>query len=291
MTDSNHFFIGIDGGGTRCRARIIDADDQVLGEAVSGSANVFQDASLAWQSVQSAINDANAIAGLDTQQLHNAQIVAGLAGAEVSACVDQFRSLIRGFNNVQILTDAQIACLGAHNGQDGAIYIIGTGAIGVAFEQNSWRRVGGWGFPLDDIGSGAWLGQQAVRAALQQLDGVIPASAMTDQIWSHFEHSSDRLLTWSMSATSGHYGQFSPLVTASYEQNDPVAIDIVQHQIDYLSKQIKTLVTNDLSLSLMGGLSDWIAPLLPKDIQSHLTPSQGDALSGALRFAQRGICL
>ncbi|EAR07756.1 BadF/BadG/BcrA/BcrD ATPase family protein [Reinekea blandensis] len=289
MTDTQHYYIGLDGGGTRCRARIADTQGNTLGEAVSGSANVFQNAKQAWQSVQSAISDANQQAGLSSSELTQAIIVAGLAGAEVNSCASEFLSLVQGFQHFTLLTDAQIACLGAHNGQDGAIYIVGTGAIGIAFESGHWRRVSGWGFPLDDIGSGAWLGQQAVRAALRAHDGVTPASDMTNQVWDHFNHSSENLLTWSGSANSGDYGQFSPLVTRAYKAGDPVALNIVQQQLDYLSEQMNSLVTNDLSLSLMGGLSDWIAPLLPMQLQNRLTPSQSDALTGALRYAQRGI--
>lgn len=289
MTDTKSLYIGLDGGGTRCRARITDAQGQTLGEALAGSANVFQSAAKAWDSVNFAIREAGRHAGLSREALADAIIVAGLAGAEVNSCADDFRSRIQGFNHFTLLTDAQIACLGAHRGRDGAIFIIGTGAIGIAVEAGHWRRVGGWGFPLDDIGSGAWLGQQAVRAALRQRDGVICASTMTEQVWQHFHHSSEALLTWSGSAGSGEYGQFSPLVTQAYEERDPIAQDIVRQQLAYLTEQINSLVTNDLSLSLMGGLSHWIAPLLPMDLQHHLTPSQGDALSGALLYAKRGI--
>lgn len=288
MNQAKQFYIGIDGGGTRCRARIIDQSDTILGEAVAGSANVFQNAKGSWESVRSAIAEAAKLAALSAEDLTHAHVVAGLAGAEVTSCADEFMRHVSGFQSFELLNDAQIACLGAHAGNDGAIYIIGTGSIGIAYEQGQWRRIGGWGFPLDDVGSGAWLGQQAVRLAIAQKDGQIPSSTMTEAVWKFFDHNSDTLIRWSQNATSGDYGQFSPLVTSAFDDQDERAIAVIQQQIHHISEQINTLLTDGLTISLMGGLASWVEPHLPAHIQQRLTPAQSDALSGALRYAQRG---
>jgi glucosamine kinase len=287
MNQIKQYYIGIDGGGTACRARITDDSNTSLGEATAGSANVFQNHQLAWQSVQSCVNEAANQAGLTQTDIANAIVVAGLAGAEVTSCADQFKALVQGFKEFHLLNDAQTACLGAHSGKNGAIYIVGTGSIGIAYDSGAWRRVGGWGFPLDDIGSGAWLGQQAIRTALKQLDGMTPKSAMTEKVWQQFNHQADKLITWSQTASSGQYGQFAPLVTEAFSDDDPEANSIIQTQINQISEQIKTLVTSEMPLSLMGGLAQWLTPHLPAEIQNQLTPSQGDALSGALLYAQK----
>ena len=33
-------FLGVDGGGTRCRARLTEVDGRMLGEGIAGSANI-----------------------------------------------------------------------------------------------------------------------------------------------------------------------------------------------------------------------------------------------------------
>lgn len=289
MTQGSSFVIGIDGGGTRCRARLVDNRGETLAEAVSGSANIFQDAQNAWHSVQSVLSELCHLAQLPLSEIQSAPIVAGLAGAEVSSCVSQFQFLATSLPRLTVMTDAQVACIGAHQGQPGAAYIVGTGSIGVSWQGGQWRRVGGWGFPLADQGSGAWLGQQAIRLALDAKDGLVPATQLTEQVWAVFQDQPERLLRWSQEATSGQFGEFSPYVTAAYARGDSHAITIVAQQIEFLTKQINALVTNDLKLSLMGGLSHWVEPLLPKSIQEKLTPAQGDALSGAVRCAQQGI--
>lgn len=287
MNSPDTYLIGIDGGGTSCRARITDRHGTILGEAQAGSANIFQDVDLAWRSVHQAVTEAFANASLPATCAQSSVLVAGLAGAEAPAAVADFLHRARdSFADISLLSDAQIACLGAHAGEDGAIFIVGTGAIGVAQDQGQWRRVGGWGFPLNDLGSGAWLGQQAVRAALDQRDGIITRSALTDSIWKIFPAGTDELISWSQMANSGDYGSFAPLVFKAVAAHDPVAEALIAEQIQLLSRQMLALPAHGRGLCLMGGLAEIIASKLPQEIQIRRVPALGDALSGALYCAQ-----
>jgi len=289
MTTTDTYLIGIDGGGTSCRARITDSLGNTLGEAKSGSANVFQNTQTAWDSTYHAITQAFEQASLSTSNIQSSVVVAGLAGSEVSRCANEYLRLAQGFAHFELLNDAQIACLGAHNGEDGAVFIIGTGAIGISLHKEQWKRVGGWGFPLDDIGSGAWLGQQAVRSAIRQHDGIQPQSQLSQRIWAEFPLGSDELIEWSQHASSGDYGKFAPYVLEAFNANCENAQEILKQQIEQLSTQIRALTQPDQTLCLMGGLSDWVAAHLPGDIQKRITQSKGDALSGALSLAKRRI--
>ena len=91
---SDLFFIGIDGGGTRCRARLEDVDGNVLGEGVSGPANIMRDSDLAKASIVDAINIAISNAGNanTSEQISLSQCVvgAGLAGANIESAKQQF---------------------------------------------------------------------------------------------------------------------------------------------------------------------------------------------------------
>jgi len=287
MSSPDTYLIGIDGGGTSCRARITDRHGNIVGEAQAGSANIFQDVELAWRSVHQAVTEAFANANLPATCAQSSVLVAGLAGAEAPVAVEEFlHRASDSFADISLLSDAQIACLGAHAGQDGTIFIIGTGAIGIALDQGQWRRVGGWGFPLNDLGSGAWLGQQAVRAALDQRDGIIARSLLTDSIWKIFPAGTDELIGWSQIASSGDYGSFAPLVLKAVAAHDNLAEALMAEQIQLLSRQIQALPAHGRGLCLMGGLAETIAPKLPCDIQIRQVPALGDALSGALYYAQ-----
>ena len=69
-----------------------------------------------------------------------------------------------------------IACLGAHGGRDGGIVIAGTGSVGLAMVNGREFRIGGYGFPISDEGSGAEIGLHAIRLALRAHDKRITAS-------------------------------------------------------------------------------------------------------------------
>ena len=69
MTDSIRYYVGVDGGGTSCRARITDTNGHFLGEAKTGSANILLGADIAMASIIDAIATAAAAAGLDENEL------------------------------------------------------------------------------------------------------------------------------------------------------------------------------------------------------------------------------
>ena len=279
-------YMGIDGGGTSCRVRLADATGKPLAEARTGSANVYQDANQAWRSVDEATNLVLQKAGLAAADRARLHVVAGLAGSEISRAADAFLSQVSGFAQFELLNDGQIACVGAHAGQPGVLLVVGTGVIGFRWTSAGWHQVSGWGFPLDDIGSGAWLGQQAVRAALWQRDGLLAASGLTEAVWQYFNQELDGLIGWAQSALSVDYGKLAPLVVDWYEQADPNAQQIVEQQRQRLGQLLDALHQPGLPIVISGGLSDFVVQGLTAHHRQWLRPAQGDALDGALRLAQ-----
>ncbi|MCD2441485.1 hypothetical protein LQ757_04255 [Agromyces sp. SYSU K20354] len=74
---------------------------------------------------------------------------------------------------VALAIDAVTAHLGALGGSAGAVVAVGTGSIAIGTDlREVWRRVGGWGHLYDDRGSGAWIGIEGLKAAIQTHDGV-----------------------------------------------------------------------------------------------------------------------
>lgn len=289
-SDTAPLYMGIDGGGTSCRVRLADDQGRILANAQAGSANVYQSAETSWLSIDQATNDALNQAGLPSQARSRITVVAGLAGSEIDSARDGFLSRPHSFAQFHLLNDGQIACIGAHGGGDGALLVVGTGIIGVARKESDWRRVSGWGFPLDDRGSGAWLGQQAVRHALWQRDGLITPSGLTRAVWAPFADDLSGLIGWAQEAKSVDYGKLAPLVVDWYEKADPHAVRIVEHQLAIVNDLLDALLPTPQPLAVLGGLGPFVSARLAERHQAQLRPSQGDALDGALRLAlQRSL--
>ena len=171
MSERDSLFFGVDGGGTRCRARLCNARGEMLGEGVAGPANIRFGVAQSFDAVLEAARQCFKRAGLAPDQLNNTTACLALAGATEPVYLAAARSFKHPFRTIIITTDAQAACAGAHGTDDGGIIIAGTGSIGWAQVGGHQHRVGGWGFPVSDEGSGAWLGCEALRRVLWAHDG------------------------------------------------------------------------------------------------------------------------
>jgi N-acetylglucosamine kinase-like BadF-type ATPase len=81
------------------------------------------------------------------------------------------RRLGRVARRVEVLSDAQIAHLGALGGEPGVLILAGTGSIVIGRDRTGrWARAGGFGPLLGDEGSGFWLGRAWLRATTQGED-------------------------------------------------------------------------------------------------------------------------
>ncbi len=168
-------FMGVDGGGTKCRVRLRDRHGATRGEAVGGLANLYQDLEAAIATIEATMAEAMRQAALAQADRHHIHVGLGLAGAVTAETTGAVRRALRDFGSVSVDVDAYAACLGAHDGADGGIVIAGTGSAGLALVNGRRHWIGGFGFPLGDQGSGAILGRGALRRAALSLDNPIPS--------------------------------------------------------------------------------------------------------------------
>lgn len=289
MTEQ-HLFLGIDGGGTKCSARIADAEGRVLGEGRAGPANTRLGIERAFTEIRKAAVEALADAGRDETCLSSLHAGAGLAGLSLQSDVAKATAHPHPFASLAIDTDAFVACLGAHRGDDGAIMVLGTGSCGCGIFGGETVTVGGWGFLLADHGSGAWVGHQALRSSLLAHDGVIPGSPLSRHILSKFEDSPENAVLWAARAEPADYGTYARLVVEFAEQGDSMARDLMEQAGAEASSLIRALARRGpRRVALVGGFSEPLRPWFADDVQAFLVDPQGDALDGALILAHRAL--
>ncbi|WP_191602976.1 BadF/BadG/BcrA/BcrD ATPase family protein [Marinomonas algicola] len=284
-------YIGVDGGGTFCRARLVTRDGAVLGEAVAGSGNPRIGIEAAWQNIMNACLEACRQGEIAPEEYPKITLGLGLAGANQPLEQELVISQSSPFGRRYLLTDAHSACLGAFNGEEGALLILGTGSCGVFYHNEIFHIVGGWGFPLSDQGSGARIGLSALEYSLAALDGISPASLMTDSINAEFSLSPEKyVLFQNRHPLPKEYGAFAIQVFEFAQQKDPIALKIVQEQVIWISHYLECLMTKGAEkIVLVGGVSDVIKPYLPERFSTYLTKPKGDAMSGAILMAQQQI--
>lgn len=278
----------MDGGATKSIVRIEDETGVLLAQAQDGPANIRLSVEQAWQSIHGALQKAlqPLQVSLNNKE-HQFHVGMGLAGCEVKEAYQAFTQSPHDFTTLVVTSDSHTACLGAHQGEDGAIIIIGTGVVGLQIEAGKTTKVGGWGFPQDDEGGGAWLGLEAVKVALQWKDGRLPISGLATSVYEHFKDH-DQLVTWSNQANSTAFAELAPLVIAQAKLGDEVAVALLKRaaeEIDRVGDALQRAQTDpdaNLPCSLIGSIAPFLEPHLNKTLRARLRPFMSSPDAGAV---------
>lgn len=286
------YFLGIDGGGTCCRARLADDNGTVIGQGVAGPANLTLGLPTVLKSLMEATRLAYAAAGVDGRAMALTHAGLGMAAANVPRHRQALENNPLPFASVAVRSDAETACLGAHAGADGGVLILGTGSQGVVFVNGTFHTVAGWGFALSDDGSGAILGRAAVRRTFLAHDGIEPATALTAAIMQSFNSDLSVMLDWAATATPRDWAAFARMVFQYAGEEDVIALELVResaHRTQRMLDRMRSLGAR--RVSLMGGLALPIRPYLAPQPDAGLVSPQGDALDGAMWLARQSASL
>lgn len=280
------YFLGVDAGGSHCRARLIDAQGAILGAGESGPANARIGLDALHYALTDVCEQATKAAGLDDAAIATIKVGMGIAGINRMGMKAQIQTLDFPFASVIYSSDSVIANLGAHRGGDGAILILGTGSVGMVKRGEDSFSIGGYGFPISDEGSGAALGLSAIRHALRALDGRTRPSPLSQAITKQFDNAIPRVIDWMDDAVPKDYASFAPLVMEYAENGDEIALSIVNDAALHIERFIDTIFARGATRCvLMGGLAQRIKPWLRARIVDRLSEPMGDALDGALLLA------
>jgi glucosamine kinase len=282
--------IGIDGGGTQCRARLCDMAGRVLGEGAGGPANVRLEPTLVMQSILTASREAVAAAGLAEAELARAHAGFGLAGAALKSACDRLMAEPNPFASIAIETDTYAAWLGACQGKDGAVLVVGTGSSGLAVVGGRPFEVGGWGAEVSDESSGQWIGREAIRRALWAYDGRAAPTPLAEAVLARLGGTAEGVIAFATTARPSDYAAFAPLVFEYAENRDSLALAIVtQAAADAVRIITRLLDVGAPSVCLIGGLAEALAAWLPLSLRERLAAPRGDALDGAVLMARRAM--
>src|SRR4029078_6773769 len=221
-------FVGVDGGGTGCRARIEDANGNLLGNGIAGPAALRIGVDRALAEVEKACRAAAEDAGLKADALGSMHAAVGLAGVGRKGALEGLLLRPHPCLSVIYAHDATIACIGAHGARDGGIVIIGTGSVGFAVVDGREVRIGGYGFPISDEGSGADLGLHAIRMALRAYDERALGTTLMREVMQRFHNAPFDSVPWMDKAPATDYSTFAPLVMRHADAGDPIARRIVR---------------------------------------------------------------
>ncbi len=286
MTD-NSLFLGVDGGGSRCRAALVNTQGQLLGRGEGGSAHPGRGLGDLELALLEAATGALASAGLTDCPLSKLQVVAGIAGLHLPRFGQLVEQWLHPFASVRWFSDLDIACRAAHGEQDGGVIIMGTGVSAQATVKGERLDIAGHGFPHSGRGAGHWLGYEAVSAILAASDGLGPSTIMSALVYDKLSIPQDRplaLADYFYQAPPGEFAKLAPLVFAAAKMGDATAIALRDDSVDYLeSIALRMMAFGVKRLCLVGGIAEALQEYLQPGIKQLLveavnTPEVGAAL-------------
>lgn len=282
-----HYILGIDGGGTSCRAAVADADGRILGRGKSGAANILTDPDNALIHIAGAAAAAFEEANIAPSEMGSACALVGVAGSNVGDAVHYVKERLP-FAKSDIESDGLIALQGALGDSDGAVAILGTGSIYISRRGDEVRYIGGWGFQIGDLGSGARLGHALLQESVLAFDRIHPASPLTDAVMAEFNNDPREAVEFARAARPGEFGRFAPKVFDYASRKDPVAISLLRSNAQTIDEALDAVVAQgSRKICLLGGLAPIYRPWLAERHQPLFMEPEADALTGSVALAAK----
>lgn len=234
-------FAGVDGGGTRTRAVLVDAEGRELARAEhEGAVVTAHRPDDAAEAVRRALAKAadEADVGLPVDVLW-----AGLAGAGAASPRAGVTTALRRLELADRLivgTDVEAAFHDAFGGGAGTMLIAGTGSIAWARDESGGdHRVGGWGSLIGDEGSGYWIGLHGLKAVVRAEDGRLAPTILAERLLEACGvDSADELVVWVDTASKGEIAGLAPRIIEGADAGDAAAEAIVESAVTALSDHV-----------------------------------------------------
>lgn len=304
------YYLGVDGGGTNCRIRLADENLVTLADAAGGRSNLQIEAGEpAYRSIMEGTREAFAKAGIDYGETANTYACFGMAGGRLPSAREAFAKRDWPFAGVKVYDDIDIARAGAHGGEDGAVIIVGTGSAALAMVNGVRHQAGGWGFQIGDQMSGAILGRELVRYAVEAADGLVEASPLTEAVIEKLGGTVDAVMDWSfpqdprgpMPSTNGapstllgrapaEFGALVPMFMDYFDKGDPVARKLMDIELGYIDNYVRWFKARGVTrMAAVGGFGTRLYPLMIERYGDFIVRPVEEPLHGAVILAKQNF--
>jgi len=304
------YYLGVDGGGTNCRIRLADENLNTLADAAGGRSNLQIEAGEpAYRSIMEGSQEAFAKAGIDYSEAANTYACFGMAGGRLPSAREAFEKRPWPFAGVRVYDDIDIARAGAHGGEDGAVIIVGTGSAALAMVDGKRHQAGGWGFQIGDQMSGAILGRELVRRAVEADDGLVSGSELTQAVVDKLGGSIDTVMDWSfpqdprgplpagngapstlLGRAPAEFGALIPLFFEYYEKGDAVAKELMEIELGYIDNYVRWFKARGVTrMAAVGGFGTRLYPLMIERYGDFIVRPVSEPLHGAVILAKQNF--
>jgi glucosamine kinase len=179
-----------------------------------------------------------------------------VAGSPAPATLAALLRRALGASTVAVAADAVTAYLGTIGDTAGTVVICGTGVAALGADgEGAFRRVDARGYLLGDFGSGFWIGQRGLQAALDAVEGRNPHTVLVEAL-ARLGTAAD-VYHAAMSSTPApkYVAAFAIDVLRAAEVGDGIALGIIGDAGDEIARTALTARVGGGPIGLTGGLT------------------------------------
>ena len=266
--------IGIDAGGTKNELVLCEKDGRVVNRLTAPGSNA---ADLGPENA--AMRIASQVRELTDGRCETVDaLFAGLSGGGAPAISGEVRAVLtRELPFVKSISNGSDALNGLYAGVgagDGMVVIAGTGTSAFVRCGGVLTQVGGWGYLVDDAGSGYSIGRAVLNAAFRERDGRGESTRLTELVERQLGFNVLGAVPMIYQGGKRTVASFAPLAFEAADMGDRQALAIVDNACRELRLLISTCASHlkkaPYMASLLGSL--WKAPRLLEGVRDLLSP-------------------
>ncbi len=279
MLDSTepNYYLGVDGGGTKTEFLLCDKNRKVVSRVILGGSNPV-DIGLenCLKLLKSGIEQV--LDGIDPSMVSAFVGIAGGITGDFKQRIPDLLSTFRfaAFSNGSDAENAVAAALGE---DDGVAVIAGTGSIAFIKQGDKLTRVGGWGYLLEEGGSGYYIGRDGIYSSLLMEEGSLPVTPLYEAVKENC--GKETVLDAIADLYKGgkkELASYAPLVFEVADKGDKTALAILERNSEVIARLINRAKAlsgkKEIKAVVVGGLmsrQDLLVPMIKKYLNDGIT--------------------
>ena len=234
------YILSVDGGGTKTEFCISDMEGHIKDSVIVGCSNYK---SVGVEAVRESFQ-----AGFELLEKKGIRLgdlrysVWGISGCDSEHDFSLIRAILEGLGidgETSYLCNDGILAFYAQAMEPGMVVIAGTGSIILGIgSDGEYKRASGWGYNISDIGSGYWIGAEALKHTLLYCDGCGGYSPFFDCIREYFKADSFERLPYVVTEVTDYYeiARLAELVTEEAGRGEEVTLGILRHGAEVIAR-------------------------------------------------------
>jgi N-acetylglucosamine kinase-like BadF-type ATPase len=289
-------YLGVDGGGTRTRAILMDESQKIISEGSDGASNPLRvGVDKAVENIFQAVDQACDKANLSHSDIAAAEFgIAGVRREDIRMSLKRRLLETMYTRALDVVPDTEIALYGATEGKAGLVVIAGTGSNCLGQNDKGERAAaGGWGPLAGDEGGAAGIARRALQAIAKASDGRGRETELSEKAVNYFRVQNVEdvgTAIYAANMTNERIAGFARCVIEAAKDRDKVAVALIEeagHELGIAAtavvKKLK-LQKKKFVVSYVGGIFN-AGGLIFRPLMKTIHLAAPQAFLGAPKYA------